>query len=166
MNPFLGVLYMADKYDAGNIYPLLNKVLFCSLSNHPSEKEPINARFMVFACEKNLSKFYFLTHKETLKVRELKKQPVVTASILSTAEVLDDYSETIVHGTAKIMTEFSDKTVQAGFKSLIAKSGMIKMLYDSGSMGDYVMIVLESHTVNFRVYKDILKNVPKTVIRY
>lgn len=85
--------------------------------------------------------------------------------MLSTGEKLDDYSEIIASGSIRILSDFNDPAVQEGFKYVSEKSAMLSMMQKGGSLGDYKMLKLECSEIVFRVYRDILKNAPKTVIR-
>jgi hypothetical protein len=156
---------MEKKYDESFIYPLLEKVLYCSCCTFSENGVDISTRFMVFACRENLREFYILTHGATRKVAEIRTNSRSTLSVISTAEVLDDFSETSVIGDFRIYTDFQDSTVQEGLKRIAKKSGMVQMLLDSGSLGEYVLLGLKMKEVSFRVYKDILQNVPATTIK-
>lgn len=153
-----------EDYSPSAIFPFLQKTLSGSLCTMKSGG--INARFMVFACDNELKNYYMLTHKLTEKISEIKTNPTGALSIISTSDKLDDYAETTVSGKLSILTNFDDDDTQKGFKLLCSKSSMVQMMYDSGSMGDYVMIKLSAKEVVFRVYRDILKNVPKTTLRF
>ena len=157
---------MAKKnYNVKFIYRSLERVLFCSLATFSEEGNNINGRFMIFACDKNLEKFYFLSHRDAAKIKELKKNPKATICILSTADMLDDYSETIVKGIIKMEDNFSDKEVQKGLKLMAKRTRMLEMLIRGSSLRDYRMLTLTTEEITFRIYKDILDKMPKTIIR-
>lgn len=151
------------KYDREYIYPLLKKVLIGSLSTH--DNGAIRSRYLVFACDAGLRNFYLITHKLTEKIGQIEKNPNAALCVLSTGEKLDDYSEIIASGSIRILSDFNDPAVQEGFKYLSEKSAMLSMMQKGGSLGDYKMLKLECSEIVFRVYRDILKNAPKTVIR-
>ncbi len=157
---------MAKKtYNVNFIHRTLKRVLFCSLSTFSDERNDINGRFMIFACDKNLKKFYFLSHHDTAKVKDIKKNPKATICVLATADMLDDYSETIVKGIVKMVDNFSDTEVQKGLKLMAKRARRLATLIRGSSLRDYKMLILTTEEITFRIYKDILDKVPKTIIR-
>jgi hypothetical protein len=154
----------ARSYDAAFIYPLLKKTLYCSFAT--LKARDIHGRFLMFACSDDLQAFYFLTPGSTEKVKELQAHPQATLCILSTSDKLDDYAETIVIGDAELLKDFGHPGVQTGLARLAEKSGQVQGLVASGSLGDYQLIRLVSREIHFRVYQDVISNVPKTVLRY
>jgi hypothetical protein len=149
------------KYDCAFIYPLVKKVLHGTFSTkHGNE---LNSRTMMFACQEDLRVFYLVTHEGTEKIKDLEKDPAAALCVLSTSDKLDDYSDTAVVGTCTLLRDFHHPDVQAGFKLLAAKSTTMQLLYNSGNMGEYCMIKMQINKITFRVYRDIILNVPKTI---
>lgn len=156
---------MSQPYTTEFIYPLVEKVLHCTMCTHAPDSDAINTRVMLFACDADLGRVYMLTHNATSKIAELRANPSATACVLSTAEVLDNSSETIFQGTVRLKVEIDDPEVQGGLRALARKSGIVQALLDGGSLGEYVLLVLDTSEVIFRVYKDVLANADKTRIR-
>lgn len=128
--------------------------------------EAIHSRFMVFACREDLERFFLLTDGSTDKVAELRANPHAALSVLTTADRLDDFAETVVRGHVAIVDDFASEAVQQGLPRLAAKAPMIDGLLQSGSLGSYVMLELAPDQLVFRIYRDIVRNEPKTVMSF
>ena len=152
-----------NEYDAPFIYSILSRTLFSSFCT--INKDRINSRVMVFACTPDLKTFYTVTNKLTEKISELESNPYVNLLILASSNMLDDYSETQMHGKAEICSEAGSAVVKEALDLLSEKSSMIKALRDSGSLGDYVITKINAEEIDFRIYKDILQNIPKTLLK-
>ena len=152
------------KYSAAYISAILKRTLYASFST--LNKGKINSRVMVFAADADLNNFYCVTNKTTEKITELGMNPYANLLILGSSDKLDGTSETQVHGTAQFFSKFDDKEVKTGLDLLSEKSSMISTLKDSGSLGDYIIVKIKTSEINFRVYKDILQNIPKTTLSF
>lgn len=151
-------------YTTEVIYPLLQKTLYCSFSTH--QGRDIRSRFLVFACLPDLKAFFFLTRKTSEKVRQLKADPRATACILSTSEALDDFSETVVIGEAEALSDLAHPAAQSGLQRLAEKAREMRRLLEAGDLGAYVLVRLLTRELQFRVYQDIIAEVPGTLIRF
>ncbi|MEI7542744.1 MAG: pyridoxamine 5'-phosphate oxidase family protein [bacterium] len=152
------------KYDAGFISLVLQRSLYTTFNTFDQDK--INSRIMVFAADSDLKNFYLVTNKTSKKISELAKNSYANLLILGPSNKLDDSSETQVHGTAKLFSKFDSLEVKVGLELLSEKSSMISTLKDTGSLGDFCIIQIKTSEINFRVYKDILQNIPKTTLNF
>lgn len=154
----------AAKYNETFISSILKRSLYTTFST--LSKDKINSRIMVFAADSSLRNFYCISNKTTEKILELGKNPYANLLILSTSDKLDGSSETQIHGTAQFFSKFTDPEVKTGLELLSEKSSMICALKDSGSLGDFCIVKIKTSEINFRIYKDILQNIPKTTLRF
>ncbi len=152
------------QYSADRIYPFLDRALFASFSTRQGAE--IDSRFMVFACDPQLQFFYFLTLSGSDKIQELRENPRATVSILSPGDGPEDYAETIVFGLCTLPAADADEAAQNGLKLLAAKSERFKMLIEKGLTDAYQLISLKSQRISFRIYQDILNDLPKTILRF
>lgn len=153
-----------SKYTADFISSILQKSLYTTFNTFGQNK--INSRIMAFAADSNLKNFYCVTNKTSQKISELAKNSYANLLILGPSNKLDDHSETQVHGTAKLFSKFNSLEVKIGLELLSEKSSMISTLKDTGSLGDFCIIQIKTTEINFRVYKDILQNIPKTTLNF
>ena len=152
------------KYNPAFISAILKRSLYAAFNTLSSGE--ISSRIMVFACDPDLKNFYCLTNKTSEKISQLSKNPGTNLLILGTSDKLDGNSETQVRGTARIFSKFSDKEVKTALELLSEKSSMIGTLKDSGSLGDFCVLKIKTSEITFRVFKDILQNIPKTTINF
>lgn len=134
----------------------------CSIA----EDGTINTRIMSFACDPELRRFYFMTHKAAPKLADYAKNPSVSVLVFSMAKDLGDFSETAAKGKLSVHSDFNSPAVQEGLRLLGEKNRMAKAIADKGSLGDYVVLELLTSEISFRIFRDIMKNVPKTTIKY
>ena len=152
------------KYNAAFISAILKRCLYTSFNTLNDDK--INSRVMVFASDPDLKYFYCLTNKTSEKVAQLGKNPYANLLILGTSDKLDGNSETQVQGTGQLFSKFSDKEVKTALDLLAEKSSMLSTIKDSGSLGDFCIIRIKTGEITFRVFKDILQNIPKTILNF
>ncbi len=151
-------------YEVSYINKVLQRTELASLNTF--KDSGINSRFMHFACNDELKEFYFITHKASDKVNEINMNPAATVSIISQGEKLADYCETTARGNIRIVNDINNTAARRALKYLSEKSAFAKMISDHGSLGDYVVLLLDVKQVVFRVYRDVVNNVPKTVIEF
>jgi hypothetical protein len=151
-------------YDASYIFNIINKEKYCWLNT--ISPEGIESRIMTFASDNEMKRFYFLSFKVGAKVSEIKSNPNVTLAISPAYEKLEDCSQTTVIGKVTILNDFKDPSVQEGFRLVLAKDDHAQMLFDSGTLGDYVMMRLDTKSLSFGIYRDLIRNLPKTIIRF
>ena len=152
------------KYDADYIFNTINKEKYCWLNT--IGPDGINSRIMTFASDTALRRFYFLSFKTGQKVDEIKANPNVTLTISPAYEKIEDCSQTVVIGNVSMLDNFKDELVQEGFRLILAKDDHAQMLFDGGGMGDYVMMKVDVKRLSFGIYKDLIKNLPKTVLEF
>lgn len=158
-------IYMATpKYNASFISAILKRSLYTGFSTFSEGK--LNSRVMVFAADHDLKYFYCVTNKTTEKMAEIGKNPYCNMLVLSTSDRLDGMSETQIHGTAQVFCKMTDKEVKTGLELLSEKSSMISTVKDSGSLGDFCILKIKTSEISFRIYKDILQNIPKTILTF
>ncbi len=152
------------KYNAEFISAILKRSLYASFNTLNGDK--INSRIMVFASDPDLKNFYCLTNKTSEKIAQLGRNPFANLLILGTSDKLDGNSETQVQGTVQLFTKFTDKEVKTALDMLSEKSSMMSTVKDSGSLGDFCIISVRTAEITFRVFKDILQNIPKTTLKF
>jgi len=151
-------------YEPDFIFNIINKEKYCWFNT--ISPEGIDSRIMTFASDEKLKRFYFLSFKTGAKVSEINANPNATLSISPAYDKLDDCSQTVVMGKVTILADFKDPSVQEGFLLILAKDDHSQMLFDSGTLGDYVMMRLDTKSLSFGIYKDLIRNLPKTIIRF
>jgi general stress protein 26 len=151
-------------YKADYIDKVLQRTELASLNTFTDGG--INSRFMHFACDESLKEFYFMTHKDSDKISEIRQNPEATVSIISQGEKLADYCETTAKGRISIFSDIHDEAVKKGMRYLAEKSAMVKALLDRDSMGELLFLRMDVRQVVFRVYRDIVNNVPKTILNF
>jgi general stress protein 26 len=146
------------------ISPLLYKSLYGSLGTF--RRGDVSSRFMIFANNETLTRFYFITPRETDKVTELKDYPNATLSILSPAPSLEDYAETMVIGRIEILEDLHASEAQEGLEALAAKSSQVKDVIQGKELHKYCLLQLSTKEIVFRVYNDIINSRPKTILKF
>ena len=152
------------KYNAAFVSAILKRSLYTAFNTLNEDK--INSRIMVFASDPDLKYFYCLTNKTSEKIAQLGANPYANLLILGTSDKLDGNSETQVQGTVQVFSKFADKEVKTALDLLSEKSSMLSTIKDSGSLGDFCIIRVKTGEVTFRVFKDILQNIPKTILNF
>jgi len=156
---------MAD-YDVEMINSQLEKVEHCTVSSFTLDGRRINSRHMSFASDSSLESFYLSTNKTTYKLKEFLNNPAVTLSILGNKGSFEGFFQATVFGKMAILYRFADPAVQNALVLLGAKNPPARMLKDSGSLGDSVILQLRTEEIHFSVMRDIMKGLPQTVLKF
>jgi hypothetical protein len=81
-----------------------------------------------------------------------------TISIIPTNRGKTEYMEVKIMGNITMLTEFKDAMLQEGFKLLSERSKFAKELYESGSIGNYVILKIIPSKISLRDYNNVTKN--------
>lgn len=154
----------SNDYSGAAIHAELKKNMFALFNSYKGEE--IYTRTIIFACTEDLNFFYFITHGDSEKIKQIRDNNRVSLGIFSKRTPLDDSVDVCAVGRAGILEDFNHPHVQQGLHLLAEKSPMMQMLIDSGGMNGYCMIKTDISELTFRIYKDILANVPKTILRF
>jgi len=154
----------APKYNASFISAILKRSIYTSFITMTNGT--INSRIMVFSADPDLKNFYCVTNKTSEKIAELGRNPVTNLLILGTSDTLDGLSETQVRGTSQIFSKISDSETKHGLDLLSEKASIINTLKNSGSLGDFCILKIKTSEISFRIFKDVLQNIPKTILNF
>lgn len=149
------------------ILGLLQQTETAVLATHRSDGT-INARFMFFACDEQLKRFYLMTLGTTEKLTELARDAGATLStlFLPAGGKVDKAAETIVTGRVVISQDFSIDWVQQGATLLGKKFPALAGFAASGSLGEYHLIRLDSAQLVFQTYENAMRTGAKTVLSF
>lgn len=150
-----------------SILALLQQTQTAVLATHRADGT-INARFMFFACDEDLKRFYLLTLGTTDKLVELKRDAGATLSALSipTGAQVDQAAETVITGQVAISQDFATDWVAHGAQLLGKKFPALAGLAASGSLGSYHLLRLDSDQVVFQTYLNATRGAAKTVLSF
>lgn len=156
---------MAHPTDVERIYEKLHgaKVgALCTL-----HQGAINSRFMLYACDRTLRRFYMLTHHGTDKIEELTANSQATLCVLCLPPdgSLDESCEATVLGRAAITGQFGGFVPEA-LKLLAEKSPQVSAMLDAEALGGYRVIRLDVAALVFRTYQEALVDKSKTILRF
>lgn len=143
-------------YKAGSIYEIIKDTPIASLITFKGDD--MKMKYRIFACDSGLEAFYFLVCKDEDGIIETADYSLCTISIIPTNRAKSEYMEIKIMGNITMLTEFSDAMVQKGFKLLAERSKFAKKLYESGSIGNYVILKIVPNKISLRDYNNITKN--------
>jgi general stress protein 26 len=149
-----------EKPDIERLYQLLQKAESASLST--TKGQEMHARFLKFACDEKLKAFYFLTARDKDKIKEIKNYPGCVMSVELGGRDDEDSMDITVKGNIRILTDYKAHETQAGFKALKERSKFAKFLFESGNMGEYMMLKVVPEEIIVHKYRDIVNNIPGT----
>lgn len=151
-------------YTTALISDRLKETMYGAVATHDGDE--IHGRHMVFACRDDLQRVYMLTHGATRKVQELRAEPRATLIVHNAADSTEEVSQCSLVGQFRILAEFEDDAVQDGLQLLAQKTPIVRGMIAGGSLGEYVVLELMVSWLEFRVYEDILADVPPTIMRF
>jgi len=143
-------------YKPDSIYQIIKDTSIASLITFKGDD--MKMKYRIFACDSELTAFYFLVCKDEDGIIETADYPMCTISIIPTSREKTEYMEVKIMGTITMLTEFKDAVVQEGFKLLSERSKFAKELYESGSIGNYVILKIIPSKISLRDYNNVAKN--------
>lgn len=149
-----------EKPDLEQLYQFLRKAETASLS--ATKGQEMHARFLKFACEDKLQAFYFLTARDKDKIKEIKDCPGCIISVELGGRGDEGSMDITVNGNIRMLTEYKDPETQAGFRVLKERSKFAKFLFESGNMGEYMMLKVIPEEIIIHKYRDIVDDIPGT----
>lgn len=146
-----------EEYSTRQLFSMIQSAETASLSTEKGKA--MFSRFMKFACNRDVSAFYFLTRKYDDRINEIRESSACTVMLTSIGRSGEENAEITVKGRLTALTDIKAAETRAGFRELIERSGFAQMLYESGSMRDYMMLKVVPEHISVRRHDDPMENV-------
>lgn len=123
----------------------------------------IRTRSMHLAHDDNFN-FYFASMKDDPKIRQMEANTKVSVWVFKKADDEIDSGEVEITGRASIVADEEER--QELFKKIAINSSIVKSVMEGGATSILHVIKITPITVRYRVFREIIRGVPPTVMEF